>query len=126
MLNDGLYIEKFIKDLGYFKTKKYRSLANEITYYYELYHHISLAEFITYVETKEYLYDDTMEIIKEAKISELNEENFKEFIESANNEARKIEIKELKEKINEELDENEKIKLANKLIEIKKGCVGNG
>ncbi len=126
MLNDCSYIECFKKDLGYFKTKKYRNIVNEIVYYYELYQNINIADFITYIENKDYIYDDTMEVIKEAKIDEMSMSNFKEFITSALKEEKKLEIQELKEKINNELDENEKLKLANKLIELKKGCVGNG
>ena len=125
MLNEGVYIEKFKKELGYFRIKKYRDLANEIIYYYDLYKNISLANFITYAEEKD-IYDDLMDILKKVKLEDMNINIFEESINNALIEGQKIEIKELKTKINEVLDENEKLKLANKLIELKKGCVGNG
>ena len=65
MLNDGVYIEKFKNDLGYFKTKKYRNIANEIIYYYELYKNINIADFITFISNKDDLifFSDAYELV---------------------------------------------------------------
>ena len=49
---------------------------------------------------------------------------FQEFINVAIYEAAEIEIKNLREQLRNELDENKKLELASKLLEIKKGCVG--
>ena len=65
MMNDGIYINIFKKDLGYFNIKKYRSIANEIIYYYESNKNIDLASFITFVSNKDYIYNDVMNIIKD-------------------------------------------------------------
>ena len=65
-----------------------------------------------------------MEIIKEINLEELDMASFEEFICVASTEMAKKEIKELKEKIANELDSNKRLELANKLLEIKKGCVG--
>lgn len=125
MLNDAKYIELFEKNLGFFKNKTYRSIANEIIYFYSKYGSIDMSSFITYIESKEYIYNDVMAIIKEVKFLELEEASFKEFIKIAKEEAIKIEIKEIKEQIKNELDNEQITKLAEKLLELKKGCVEN-
>jgi len=124
MLNDIKYVEKYKKELGFLDNKKYRGIASEIIYYAENRGEIDIASFITYINTKEYLSDDVMEIIKEINLENLDMRTFEEFIQVANNEMIKKEIKELKEKIANELDSNKRLELANKLIELKKGCVG--
>jgi len=125
MINDGKYVEMFKKELGYFNNKKYRSIANEIIYYYGIRQEIDISSFITYIETKEYIYDDVMEIIKNINIEELTMDIFIGYIDAAKKILLKDEIKNLKEQIANELDNNKKLELASRLIELKKGCVGN-
>lgn len=124
MMNDAKYVERFKKELGYFGNKKYRGIASEIIYYTEKNKSIDLSSFITYIGTKDYLYDDVRNIIKAINLEELTMETFEEFLSAANKEMAREEIKNLKEQIASELDANKKIELANKLIELKKGCVG--
>ena len=125
MMNDYIYINKFKQTLGYFKIKKYRNIANEIMYFADENKEINMADFISFVAPKDYIYDDVMEIVKSVSHEDLKMTEFVEFIKVASNEAKKDTIKELKEQINNELDEEKKLLLAQKLIEIKKGCVGN-
>ena len=125
MMNDGKYIERFQKELGYFNEKKYRSIANEIIYYYETTKKIELSSFISFVSTKDYIYDDTMEIIKMNETMNLDMKAFDEFMVVAKKEMVKEQIKELKRKIANSVDANEEIQLAEQLINLKKGCVGN-
>ena len=124
MLNDIKYIEKFKKDLGFLDNKKYRGIVSEIIYYAESHKNIDLASFITYINTKDYLSEDVMEIIKEVNLELLDMNTFEEFIYAANAEMAKKKIWELKEKIANELDANKKLELAEELLELKKGCVG--
>ncbi len=125
MINELSYIKKFKELLGYFYIKKYRDIANEIIYYGEMHESISLSEFITYIETKDYIYDDVMEIIKTVNLAELTEKDFLDFINVAIIEQKKLEIKELKKEANNELDLNKQTELAQKFVQLKKGCVGN-
>ncbi len=125
MMSDGKFIDIFKKELGYFNIKKYRDLSNEIIYYYEKNKKIELASFIAFAETSEVINDTVAEIIRIVNLEELKMEDFHEFINVCDQEVKKQEIKELKQKIASELDENKKLELAKKLIEIKKGCVGN-
>ena len=126
MMNDGKYVELFKKELGYFNEKKYRNLANEIIYYYEARGGMDFSAFISFISTKDYIYDDAMEIIKMNKAEEFDHNAFEEFILVAKKEMAKEEIKELKRKIANSMDANEEIELAQKLVNLKKGCVGNG
>ena len=125
MLNDGIYIQKFKKELGYFTKKEYRRLSNEIVYYYETYGTIDIASFISYITPKDNLNEDIMNIIKNVKIKDLKLADFMDYISVCLKEMQKEQIKNLKEEIASELDEAKKMELVQKLIEIKKGCVEN-
>lgn len=124
MMNDSKYILRFERELGFFSKKKYRDIANEIIYYYEFNKTIDLAAFISFASTRE-ISDDVKEIIKDAKEIDLEMNAFMESIYSLEKEENNLKIKELKEKIKTEFDENKKIKFAQELIKLKKGCVGN-
>lgn len=125
MMNSGLYIERFKKEMGFFENKIYRGISNEIIYYYERNKQIDFADFLSFIETKEYLRDEIMEIIKNTHVEEMNMDNFMEMIETANKEVTKEKIKELKREIANELDVSKQLELAKKLNELKKGCVEN-
>ena len=126
MINESSFIKIFKEDLGYFNNQTYRSIANEIIYYYEEYGQIDVASFISYISTKNYLYYEVINIIKNNNTENFTIEAFKEYLKVAQIEMYKDEIKELKEAIKNELDASKKLELANKLIELKKGCVENG
>ena len=125
-MNDGKFVERFLKELGYFSEKKYRNLANEIIYYYEANKKIELSSFISFVSTKDYIVDDAMEIIRSSKVEDLQMDAFLEFVSVAKTEMTKREIQELKEKMARSMDANEELELAKKILDLKKGCVGNG
>ena len=125
MMNDGKFVEKFKKELGYFKEKKYRSVANEILYFYEMHKNIELSSFISFISTKDYIYDDAMEIIRLNKTTRLDMNAFDEFVDVAKKEMVKEEIKDIKAKIANSTDVAEEIELAKQLLDLKKGCVGN-
>lgn len=125
MMNEAKFVIMFQKELGYFAEKKYRSIANEIMYYYELNKKIELSDFITFISMKDYIYDDVMEIIKTNKTTEFTMEAFTEFMQVAKIEMTKKEIEELKQKMSNSLDANEEMEIALKIVNLKKGCVGN-
>ena len=125
MMNDGKFIQKFQKELGYFNEKKYRNVVNEVIYYYEMNKVMELSSFISFISTKDYIYDDVMEIIKICNISEFDMQAFEEFLKVAKKEMIKKEIEELKVKLANSMDANEELELAKKILYLKKGCVGN-
>lgn len=125
MMNDGKFIQKFQKELGYFSEKKYRNVVNEVIYFYEINKNIELSSFISFISTKDYIYDDVMEIIKVCSISEFDMQAFEEFLKVARKEMVKKEIEDLKAKLANSMDANEELELAKKILDLKKGCVGN-
>ena len=122
---DEKFILKFESDLGYFREKKYRNLANEIIYYYKEKQKMDISAFISFISTKDYIYDDAMEIIRLNKTTRLDMNVFDEFVDVAKKEMVKEEIKDLKAKIANSTDVAEEIELAKQLLDLKKGCVGN-
>ena len=125
MMNDSKFILRFQKELGYFSEKKYRNIANEIIYYYEIKKNIDLGSFISFISTKDYIVDEAMEIIKMGQNIDFDMKTFDEFIGVAKQEMMKKEIEEIKEKIANSMDANEEMELAKQLTNLKKGCVGN-
>ena len=125
MMNDEKFILKFERDLGYFYEKKYRNLANEIIYYYKEKQKMDISAFISFISTKDYIVDDAMEIIKKNMNKEFDMKAFDEFIQVAKKEMVQKEINDLKKQIANSMDANEEIELAQKLLNLKKGCVGN-
>lgn len=122
MINDVKYIIRYQKEIGFFKVRKYRDIANEITYYYETHKTIDMASFISYASPRE-INDDLTEIIKNNYLEELSMDTFLEYVEALKKEETEEEIKKIKEEMKTELDASKKETLANKILELKKGCV---
>lgn len=122
MMNDSIYIKMYMKKLGYIAEQKYRLIASEIIYYYELNKYISLADFITYSETSK-LKEEIMDIIKNVNYEELNEKVFLDSISLIKKKRKENEIKILKEEIKNTMDESKKEEILQKIIDLKIGSV---
>lgn len=122
MMNDKKYVEMYLKKLGCFNDEIHRNIANEIVYYCDKYKSIMLADFITYINDNE-LKDEVMRIVNDSVITELNENILEDYFKSINKLMIKEKINELKEKMKVELDDAKKIKIAEKIQELKKGSV---
>lgn len=122
MMNDSIYIKMYMKKLGYIEQQKYRLIASEIIYYYELNKYISLADFITYSETSK-LKEEIMDIIKNVNYEELNEKVFLDSISLIKKKRKENEIKILKEEIKNTMDESKKEEILQKIIDLKIGSV---
>lgn len=119
MMNGGEYIRLFQKHIGIFPIQNYRMIANEILYYYEKNKTICLADFITYMETNA-LKDVVLEIINREHKIELNSDAMFGAIKLFQVKSKEREIKEVKDKIKNELDDRKKMELTQKLMELKK------
>lgn len=122
MMNDPKYIKIYIKKIGCFDNEKHRHIANEIVYYYEQKKKINVADFITYISNNE-LCDEVMNIVNDCANDEINEEIMNECVIAVNKAMTNNKIKELKEKMKTELDADKKLKMAEKIAELKKGSV---
>lgn len=122
MMNDIKYIKIYIKKIGCFDNEIHRHIANEIVYYYEQKKKINVADFITYISNNE-LCDEVMNIVNDCANDEINEEIANECVIAVNRAMTNNKIKELKEKMKNELDADKKLKMAEKIAELKKGSV---
>lgn len=124
MMNGYMYTNMYSKRLGILPDKKYRSIANEITYFYSNNKNSKFADFLTFAQTLS-LKSEIMAIINDSREEVFTEEGLLELIGIMQKKIKRSKIKTLKKEMNEEFDINKKIELANKLIEIKKGSVDN-
>ena len=120
MMCDPTYITIYKNRLGYFKEKKERTLVSEIVYYNNVHNNINLADFITYVMPQEDLSEYVNEIINLNSNTVVSLEEFNSCVDVVLEILKKDEIKELKEKIKNELDVNKKVELIARLTELKK------
>lgn len=124
LMNDVQYILLFKNEIGYFESKKDRTMFNEIAYFYQNNKSGELADLISYFETIPELKEYAAEIISQEE--DLNYDTYIEYIKALKKYNAELEIKNLKIRIKNEVDENEKIKLMDKLTKLKKGCVDYG
>lgn len=123
MMNDSMYIKMYLKQLGYLPTQKYREIASEILYYYDKNKTINVADFVTFETAKGNFIERINEIMVEYATSTLNEQEFLENVAIVKKESQKEEIKKLKEELKQEMDVNNKIRILEKLTNLKKGSV---
>ena len=120
MMNDSMYIKMYLKKLGYINEQKYRMIASEIIYYYEMNKSINIADFITYANTSK-LKEEIMDIIRNVNYENLEENIFVDSINLIKKKTKEREIKKLKEELKNTMDENKKEEILQKIIEIKIG-----
>ncbi len=123
--SDPKFLKIYKKDLNFFKNKEERDLAKEIDYFYKNNPSAYLADFMTYVSSKEDLNNKLQSIITDLTEEELDHSKFVEYINLMKKKLDDEEIKEILIKIKNEFDIDKKIKLMERLTKIKKGSVEN-
>ena len=121
MLKDSAVIEKFDEESPYLPIKEYRLLAREISFFYEQYNYINIADFFNYIE-----YDDdimqTISKIERARLKDkISKEEIDDYIMVINDYNIKEETKILTDKMKNETDPLKKALIAQKMVEMKKG-----
>lgn len=122
MLMDTKYISIYKNALGYFKERMERVLASEIEYYAKENNDINVADFTTYMMDREDEYELLQIILSENGNTSISDDEFESCVKAILNIYKKEEIEKLKSKIAEELDQSEKEKLLEKLIDLKRKC----
>ena len=120
MMNGEEYIKEYQKKIGFFSDSLYREIANEIVYFNENNKKITVADFITYVTSKEGIKDKVMEIVNDSVNDEITIAAMDEYIQAVSKIMTKNEIQRLKKLMKEELDVDKKMKLAMQIAELKK------
>jgi len=126
MMNDTDCMRLFLHYQLKLPKSKYRLVANNLIYYFELNRSIDFADYLTFTENYPDVCEVVKEIIKEVHISEFREDDMEAIIQIVKSILDKERIKLLQEEIKNELDVSRKKKLCEEIIEIKKGCVKNG
>lgn len=115
MIKDSRIIEKVESEVTYFKNDSIRMLSNEIIYYYHKYGVFNVADFISYLSSKEELLKVFNEIIVMNNHEKYSQEEIADYIKVVNSYPIDKKTKELEEKIKLEKDP---IKQASILAEI--------
>ena len=119
MMQDGLYIDIFQRELGILTEKDQRAMAIDIIYYYDTHGNISLADFDTYIQFSPWK-EQFLDIIKEAEDISINNEIMLEYVIAYKKMIHQREINDLKNELKNELDSNRKLEIAMKIQELKK------
>ena len=120
MLNGGEYIDEYQKKLGFFEDAMHREIANEIIYYYQKNNDINPPDFITYVSDKETIRDNVMQIVSDGIDDDVSIEIMDGYLNRVDKLMIQNEIKKLKIELKNETDANKKIKILDKIAELKK------
>lgn len=119
MMNDPKYIKVFEKELGYLNEDKYQKVCDEILAFYLKYNYINIADFISYsIETEEY--ELILDIIDNNINNELSDADYLGVIERIQKNNDELKIIELKEKLKNTSDINEKLKINDEIAKLKK------
>ena len=120
MLLHKEYYRMYMNNLGYLKEKKERMTVGLIAEYIDKYNKIDIADFIDYVLKYEEVSDFVNKIIGENYEEDISESEYEKLINAVSKEIDLDDIKNLKERIKNEQDINEKVKLIERLTKLKK------
>lgn len=119
MMNDVKYIKLYEQELSYIPEKKFMDIANDILAFYLKYNYISIADFITNEIDCEY-YSDVLSIIDENINNELIDNEFVVVIAKIKDWIINEKIDNLKKKLQNTTDINEKLNITDEIAELKK------
>lgn len=121
MLNNDWVISQVEKDRVVFPNEESRVLASEITYYYQLYGKINVADFYTYVQDKESVLVLLNSILGENYSEETTKEELFKYFNVIKDYRRSQEIERLTKLMSEEVDPIEQAKIGNKIMKLRMG-----
>ena len=121
MLNNDWVISQVEKDRVVFPNEECRVLASEITYYYQLYGKINVADFYTYVQDKESVLVLLNSILGENYSEETTKEELFKYFNVIKEYRRNQEIKRLTKLMSKEVDQIEQAKIGNKIMKLRMG-----
>ena len=112
-------LEEFDEGRINFLNEEERFLASEISYYYKKYGSITVADFYTYINSKEKLKEVFDRIFELDLEKEITDKEIDDYINTLKEFRVKEEIKKLKQQIKDETDVNKQIEIASRIRELK-------
>lgn len=115
MLKDSKVILQYEVKKIYLPTEKYRFLVRQICAFYQKYGKINVADFLTFIADDKEMIKVLGEITSRDLKETYSKEEIEDYIKCIDEYNRSIEISNLKQKMKESIDYNEKIALAKKI-----------
>ncbi len=109
----------------YFPIDSYRILAREISYFYEQYGYINIADFNTYIEGNKEIDGVFKDIMSLDLDSNPNDKVILEYLDVIKKYNVSLEIKRLEKLIGDEVDLEEQAKISNQIMKLKMGSENN-
>ena len=115
MLKDSKVILQYDARKIYLPTEKYRFLVREICAYYQKYGNISIADFLTFIGNNAEMVKVLGSITALDLRDEYSKDEIEDYMNAINDYNKEEEIKNLKQKMKNSIDYNEKLELAKKI-----------
>lgn len=119
MLKSKEVIHMYDKKITYMPTERYRFLAREINHFYEKYHFINEADFITSVSDDEKMMATVSEVLSLPLKETYTIEEIDDYIRTIRDYNIKVETERLKKLMHKETDSMKKAEIASKIIALK-------
>ena len=125
MLKSPEVIKMYDNKVTYMPNDDYRLLGREISLFYQNFGYINEAEFLDYIVNNSFLIDTLKKVTMANLKEEYTIQEIDDYINVIYEKNIKNETNRLKSKMQKEIDPIEKAKIAQKIIDLKKGSVNN-
>ena len=125
MLKDDRVINMVEKRIGYFPDKNIRELSNEIIYYFHKYGIINVADFISYISSRNEILNTLKEILAMNIKEDFLIDEIEDYIFVINEYHKEVKINDLNKKLKEEKDPLKQAKIIEEIMKLR-GVNKNG
>ena len=119
MLKDDRVINMVEKRIGYFPDKNIRELSNEIIYYFHKYGIINVADFISYISSRNEILNTLKEILAMNIKEDFLIDEIEDYIFVINEYRKEVKINDLNKKLKEEKDPLKQAKISLEIMKIR-------
>ncbi len=119
MLKDDRVINMVEKKVGYFPDKNIRELSNEIIYYFHKYGIINVADFISYISSRNEILNTLKEILAMNIKEDFLIDEIEDYIFVINEYHKEVKINDLNKKLKEEKDPLKQAKISLEIMKIR-------
>jgi len=119
MFKDNMVINMVENKVGYFPTKNIRELSNEIIYYFHKYGIINVADFISYISSRNEILNTLKEILAMNIKEDFLIDEIEDYIFVINEYHKEVKINDLNKKLKEEKDPLKQAKISLEIMKIR-------